>query len=168
MPRLLGQHESTLEVRGMIISMWEGGVPKHEISERVDLSPFTRRGRISSGYWGWMSSAGPGELARISPHFTAAEYVDVLENVMLPTVRAIYPDNNIVFVHDNSPVHTARIVREWFEEHEDIQAAAAVRNWENEENIRTVDVLHYNVMRVWEQLRGTGLIYAAKTTRMYR
>ncbi|KAF2904962.1 hypothetical protein ILUMI_01205 [Ignelater luminosus] len=38
MPRLLGQHDSTLEVRGMIISMWEAGVPKHEIPERVDLS----------------------------------------------------------------------------------------------------------------------------------
>lgn len=38
MPRLWGQSDSTLEVRGTIISMWEAGVPKHEISDRVDLS----------------------------------------------------------------------------------------------------------------------------------
>ncbi|KAF2905512.1 hypothetical protein ILUMI_00678, partial [Ignelater luminosus] len=37
-PRLLGQHDSTLEVREMIISMWEAKVSKHEILKRVDLS----------------------------------------------------------------------------------------------------------------------------------
>lgn len=152
-------------------TLWRANNTRYD---RRHIQPIKRSGRISCGYWGWMSSAGPGELVRISPHFTSAEYVSILEDVMLPTARAIYPDNNIVFIQDNSPVHTARIVREWFEEHPDIQTvrwptkspdlnpiehlwAAAVRNWGDERNIRTADDLHRNVMSVWEQLRRTTI-----------
>lgn len=35
---------------------------------------------------------------------------------MLPSVRSVYAEGemeNIVFVQDNSPIHTAEIVKEW-------------------------------------------------------
>ncbi|KAF2883028.1 hypothetical protein ILUMI_23166 [Ignelater luminosus] len=117
--------------------------------DRNHIQPFVRSGRIGSGYWGWMSCAGPGELVRINPQFTSAEYVDMLESLMLPTVRAIYSDNNIDFVHDKVPV-----VR-WPTKSPDLNFikhlwAAVVRNWENEDNIRTVYALHQSVMSVWE------------------
>ncbi|KAF2887712.1 hypothetical protein ILUMI_18461 [Ignelater luminosus] len=117
--------------------------------DRNHIQPIARSGRIGSGYWGWMSCAGPGKLVRINPQFTSAEYVDVLESLMLPTVRAIYSDNNIDFVHDKAPV-----VR-WPTKSLDLNLikhlwAAVVRNWENEDNIRTVYALHQSVMSVWE------------------
>ncbi|EZA61393.1 hypothetical protein X777_12300 [Ooceraea biroi] len=56
--------------------------------------------------WGWISAHGPGELVEVSPHIDALEYVDILENVLLPSVRTIYPEENMPtfrLVQDNSP-----------------------------------------------------------------
>lgn len=53
------------------------------------------------------------------------DYFRVLEDIMLPIVRAMaIPDPQvsqpIMFVQDRSPIHSALIVSEWFEEHSDI------------------------------------------------
>lgn len=140
------------------------------------IQPNKRSGRISAAYWGWMSHAGPGELVRVNRRFSALDYVQVLEDVMLPSVRVIYPDGPILFVQDNSPIHTARIVREWFADHNEIINiqwparspdlnpienlwAAAVRQWQDLENVnvRNENELHNNIMAVWERLRTTNI-----------
>ena len=43
---------------------------------------------------GWMSRAGVGVLERIHGRFNAPQYVHILENVMLPSVRIWNPDGN--------------------------------------------------------------------------
>lgn len=146
--------------------------------EEKNVLKTNRSGRISSGYWGWMSDAGPGELVKINGRFTATEYVNILDNVMLPSVRQLYPHPEpIVFVQDNSPIHTAQIVQQWFQNHEDIQLlnwpakspdlnpienlwGIMVREWEDVEdgpNIRTADALDRHVNSVWERLRGRSV-----------
>ena len=76
-------------------------------------------GRVSLGYWGWMSKDGPGELTQITPPcFNARAYVGLLKDVFLPTGRTIYPEEDvteIVLVQDNSSIHRANIVLDWFE-----------------------------------------------------
>lgn len=47
MPRRPGQSDSTLETRGKLVALWNEGVSKQEISERVDLS-VSRKNLISS------------------------------------------------------------------------------------------------------------------------
>ena len=44
-------------------------------------------GRISAAFWGWMSSEGVGDLVEIHPHLNANQYINILETVMLPSVR---------------------------------------------------------------------------------
>ena len=59
-----------------------------------------RSGHITCNVWGWIHLYGIGELAEISPHLNAAEYLQVLEEVMVPTVRAMalpYPEQ-IIFM----------------------------------------------------------------------
>ncbi|KAK9693446.1 hypothetical protein QE152_g34189 [Popillia japonica] len=73
--------------------------------------------RYMEGLWGWMSAAGPGELVRTGPRMNADEYVNILETAMVPSVRAIYGDEPLVFVQDNSAVHSSRRVRQWFQAH---------------------------------------------------
>ncbi|KAF2901474.1 hypothetical protein ILUMI_04712 [Ignelater luminosus] len=116
MPRLPGQTESTLENRGKIRSMWENDVFKAAIAYMINSSTFcssednlkvlwrldntrydprhvqpTRRSRrITCGYWGWMSSHGPGELVSVSQLFSSEEYVVILEDVLPPTVNVVY------------------------------------------------------------------------------
>jgi hypothetical protein len=33
-------------------------------------------------------------------------------------IQTLFPNNNAVFQDDNAPIHTARTVQSWFEEHE--------------------------------------------------
>jgi len=70
-----------------------------------------------------MSADGPGDLVEVGRNFNAEQYVDILDGVMLPSVRRRYREEDhptIVVVEDNSPIHTARITREWYEDHLDI------------------------------------------------
>jgi transposase len=34
---------------------------------------------------------------------------------MIPSVEHLYPNNSFIYQQDNCPVHTANIVRNWFE-----------------------------------------------------
>lgn len=56
------------------------------------------------------------------------EYINILENVLLPSVRNIYTIAEVPtirLVQDNCFVHTAYIVKEWFAHHPEI----IVLNW---------------------------------------
>lgn len=47
---------------------------------------------------------------------------NVLEGVFLPTMNERLGENvPFRFVHDNAPVHTAHVVRQWFDDHPHIQ-----------------------------------------------
>lgn len=84
----------------------------------------TESGRISVNIWRWISAQGPGELEFIPPRANSSSYVDVLNNIMLPTVRNVFPReelNNFSFVHDNCPIHRGVIVREWLKEHAEVK-----------------------------------------------
>ena len=54
----------------------------------------------------------------INGRFNKEKYLEILENQFLPWVNQTYgPDASIPFIQDNSPIHTARIIRSWFAEH---------------------------------------------------
>ena len=81
-----------------------------------NIAPNRRSGRITAGLWGWCCGYFPGELTEVEARFEAHQYVEILEEVMLPSVRAyLIPEpEQIVFAQDNSPVHSSRFVRQWF------------------------------------------------------
>jgi len=45
--------------------------------------------------------------------------VDILASQVHPVVQVFFPNNDVVFQDDASPIHTARSVQSCFEEHED-------------------------------------------------
>jgi len=45
--------------------------------------------------------------------------MDILGSQAHPVVKLLFPNNDAVF-QDDLPMHTARSVRSWFEEHEDV------------------------------------------------
>ena len=45
--------------------------------------------------------------------------MDILGSQAHPVVELLFP-NDAVFQDDNLPIHTARSVHSWFEEHEDV------------------------------------------------
>ncbi|KAJ8940516.1 hypothetical protein NQ318_009609 [Aromia moschata] len=76
----------------------------------------TNSGRFSVNVWAWISVHGPGVCRQIDGRLTSAHYTNILQNVMLPSVSQVFPEN-FVFQHDNSPVLTGRLVREWINNH---------------------------------------------------
>jgi hypothetical protein len=71
-----------------------------------------RSGRFSINTWAWISYHGLRICWRIENRFNAQNYVNILEYVMLPSVRQIYP-NHFIYQQDNFPVHTAHVVTQW-------------------------------------------------------
>ena len=62
-------------------------------------------------------------MTKIEGRFTADQYIEILEEVMLPSVRQYalpYPER-IIFMQDNCPIHKARVVNRWFQEQRDIE-----------------------------------------------
>lgn len=63
--------------------------------------------------WGAISSNGVGPLVRLEGNVDAKGYVDALRD----RLRRYYPglySGEMIFVHDNAPIHTASYTRDWF------------------------------------------------------
>ena len=74
-----------------------------------------------------MDGSGGGELCRITGRHVADSYVGLLDDVLLPSLKAMRPGGAPhVFQQDNAPQHTARPTKEWIQEH---QADVTVLDW---------------------------------------
>lgn len=82
--------------------------------ERYTSDLAFRPGRFSVNVWGWISYYGLGVCWKLEGRFNAENYRQVLEHIMLPSVRSIYPNNSFIYQQDNCPVHTANVVKDWF------------------------------------------------------
>ena len=74
--------------------------------------------------WGWMSVHGVGDIHQIEGRFNAQTYVEILNNFFLPSFAARnnpFPPAPVYFVHDRCPVHQARVVQDWFQQHPQFQ-----------------------------------------------
>ncbi|KAF2902078.1 hypothetical protein ILUMI_04107, partial [Ignelater luminosus] len=122
------------------------------------------------------------EIVRVTPpRFNSRQYIRVLDEVLLPSVRAVYAEYEMatfIFVQDNSSIHTAQIVQEWFEEHPEIELlrwpdksadlnsienlwAATVRKFDNIEfhrvRERNVEELTRHVTTTWKSFRNSQI-----------
>jgi transposase len=49
------------------------------------------------------------------------QYQHILQNVMVPSVRMLYPDGIIHLQQDHSSIHDSRVVQEWLSRQADIE-----------------------------------------------
>ncbi|KAI9556114.1 hypothetical protein GHT06_018686 [Daphnia sinensis] len=79
-------------------------------------------GRKTVPVWACFSSvAGAGPFLKINGRFVKEKYIEILEEELLPWVRQHYGEQQVHFVQDKSPIHTARIITQWFREHPQIE-----------------------------------------------
>ncbi|KAF2886357.1 hypothetical protein ILUMI_19815, partial [Ignelater luminosus] len=80
---------------------------------RLNNTPYLQQQslRVTLSIWRWISCVGPGELIRTSSRMTAEEYVGILEDVLLPSIEAMYPGlQRFTFVHNKRAAHKVRMV----------------------------------------------------------
>lgn len=64
-----------------------------------------------------VSGHGIGSLVMINRKMNAQTYVEILNTVLLGDLDGRFPEGDVYNVEDNSPVHTAHVVREWYALH---------------------------------------------------
>lgn len=57
-----------------------------------------RSGHVTCNVWGWIHLYGVGELTEITGRFTADQYLEILEEVLVPTVRLLLGDGPFTFM----------------------------------------------------------------------
>ncbi|GFU71482.1 hypothetical protein TNCV_1672781 [Trichonephila clavipes] len=67
--------------------------------------------------WGCMSSNGVRRLHIVSGTVKALDYIEILHNKLLPTVRGLLGNQSWIFQDYNAPCHRAKVVQKWFEDH---------------------------------------------------
>nr|CAH7734211.1 unnamed protein product [Callosobruchus chinensis] len=148
--------------------------PNNTRYDPANVIPSRRSGRSTMGYWGWMTSDGPGDLVEINDKMNSQEYVDILENGFIPSYRILYPEGAVNFVQDNSAVHTAHIVRNylaqnsynviaWPAKSPDLDPienlwGIMVKRWETGDPLpNSRQNLNLHCRRIWESFRGSDV-----------
>ena len=103
---------------------------------------------------------------------TGDGFAQILDEVLLPSIRILFGDGPIYLVQDNSPIHKSMPVRHWLEEHPqvhilfwparspDMNPIENVWGWITNEwdhrNERTPAALEQHALAVWESLRRSS------------
>lgn len=73
---------------------------------------------IKINVWGCFSAHGVGSIALVDGILDQYQYMDILENEMLPSAQNLFADGPWTFQQDNDPKHTAINTRNWFINHQ--------------------------------------------------
>lgn len=127
-----------------------------------------KSGRFCVNVWGWISIRGPGVCAIIEEKLNANVYCNILENIMLPSVRPVFGDN-FVFQQDNCPIHKARLVQNFMQNNnittlpwvskspdlnpiENVWGEMAKQIYKAEFRPRNQDDLRQSIVQAWNQI----------------
>lgn len=94
---------------------------RHERYAEDKVVHSQRSGRVTVSCWGWVAARGGGILHPIDGHLNSIQYLHILENVMIPSVRLLYPDGMIMLQQDHSPIHDSQVVQNWLARRGDIE-----------------------------------------------
>ena len=94
---------------------------------------------------GLISHEVAGILHRIEGHLDGLQYKHILQNVMVPSVRKLYPDGIINFQQDHSSTYDSCVVQEWLS----LQVDVELTDWPR----RAPDMNH--VQNMWCEAKRT-------------
>ena len=65
--------------------------------------------------WGCFSINGTGRLEIIDKPINANDYIQILENKMIPSRNLLFEGNDFIFQDDSAPIHRGKKVKKWME-----------------------------------------------------
>lgn len=100
--------------------------PRNERYNPRYVQSIKRSGHITCGVWGFITSAGVGELCEISPHMDSPKYCNMLEEILIPSMHIMFGQNcdEFLFMQDNAGIHKSRFAMNWFESHPEVTVLA--------------------------------------------
>lgn len=148
---------------------------RQDTSDDQETSEALRK-RITANMWAWMGTGGVGELVHIPSRAKAPSYIELLGDTMLPTVRTVYPQEEVptfFYMHEHSRVHSTRVVSDWFHQHPEITLipwppkspdlnpienlwGLMVKLWDNQ-NVRSRLSIVAHCNEIWDYMRGTDI-----------
>jgi hypothetical protein len=66
--------------------------------------------------WGCFTAKILGPLVRVERKMNYKDYINILENQLLPFIQEKFSRKNYKFQDDNAPVHTTKNIKEWISE----------------------------------------------------
>lgn len=69
---------------------------------------------VTCMFWGFFSKRELGPLVPIKGILNSQEYLKLLKEYLIPILNKT--DRKLTFMHDNAPIHTAKVVKEFFAE----------------------------------------------------
>ncbi|GFW70642.1 transposable element Tcb1 transposase [Trichonephila clavipes] len=91
--------------------------------------------------WGCMSSYGVGRLHIVSRTVKAVDYIEILQNKLLPTVRDLFGNQSWIFKDDNAPCHRAKVAQKWLKDH-----TVNIMNWPGQStDLNPIDNLWFKI-----------------------
>lgn len=155
--------------------------------ERQNVYEVARSGHQTVNVWGWISLHGMGDIHEIEGRFNAVKYVTILNDFFLPSFHNRnhpFPPGTVYFVHDRCPVHQARVVQDWFDQHPQFQLlpwpskgadcnpieniwGTMVNSWEPGME-RTREQLMNHTREVWDMYRARPALVRSHTANMPR
>ncbi|GFU97406.1 hypothetical protein TNCV_2142601, partial [Trichonephila clavipes] len=60
--------------------------------------------------WGSMDSHGVGRLHIVSGTVKAMDYIEILQNKLLPTARDLLGNQSLIFQDDNAPLPSCKVI----------------------------------------------------------
>ena len=67
--------------------------------------------------WGAISWKSAGPRVSLYCRIKSQDYIKILSDQIYPIVEELFPEGDAIFLYDNAPIHTVRIVSEWQGKH---------------------------------------------------
>lgn len=82
------------------------------------LLPTVKHGGGSVMVWAAISRDSLGPIVALHGRINSKDYLNILGDQVHPMCQTLFPEGDAIFQDDNAPIHTARIVKNWHEEHD--------------------------------------------------
>jgi transposase len=115
--RVIFSDETKINRMGSDGRRWVWAEPGEKLSKRT-TQPTFKHGGGSIMIWGCMTTKGVGRMCNIDGIMDGQDYIKILDNHLLPTVKAHrLGRHGFIWQQDNDKKHVSQMAKDWFEDH---------------------------------------------------